>query len=64
VSSEQVATLGVVGRTLRGLAQTAARCSLRSRRDLDFEIIQFGIMGNADTEPRVCASPGSLPIET
>ncbi len=45
-----------------GLAQTAARCSLRPRRDLDVEIIQFGIMGNADTEPRVCASLGYGPV--
>jgi len=40
-----------------GLAQTAAGCSLRSRRDLYFEIIE--ITRNADSEPRVCASPRS-----
>ena len=43
-----------------GLAQTAACCSLRSRRDLYFEIIQIGITRNADTEPRVCASRGDV----
>ena len=41
----------------RGLAQTAAFCSLRSRRDMYVEIIWIGITNNADTETRVCASP-------
>jgi len=45
---------GIFGKP--GLAQTAACCSLRSRRDLDFEIIEIEITRNADTEPRVCAS--------
>ena len=50
--------LRFVGNLSYGLAhQTAACCSLRSRRDLYFEIIQIGITRNADTEPRVCASP-------
>ncbi len=40
-----------------GLAQTAARCRLRSRRDLYFQIFEIEITRNADTEPRVCSSP-------
>jgi uncharacterized protein len=37
----------------RGLPQTAACCSLRSRRDLYLGIVQIGATRNADTEPRV-----------
>jgi hypothetical protein len=50
--------------TPSGLAQPAARCSLRSRMGLHFEIVQGGVTRNADTELRVCGSPvvaASLP---
>jgi len=41
-----------------GLAQTAAGCSLRSRRDLYFEITE--IARDGDSESRICASPGQF----
>ena len=41
----------------RGLDQTAACCRKQSQRNLYFEIIQTGFTRNADTKPRVCASP-------
>ena len=46
-------------RTFRGLAQTPDFWCPRSRRELHFGIIQFGIGRNADIELRVCVSPVS-----
>ncbi len=48
------------------LAQTAACCSLRSRRGSHIEIVQDGVTRNADAELRVCDQPrvGATPSRT
>ena len=56
-SSQYVSARGEMLRLrLWGLAQTAACCGLRFRKDLYFEMIPIGITRNDDAETRVCAS--------